>query len=62
MPRRTLAEFVREATARKGLAPDTPAVAIASATLPHQQHVAGALADLPRLAAALAPGAPWSRS
>lgn len=57
MPRATLAEFVREAIAH-GLAADTPAVAVASATLPDQQHVAGPLADLPGLVAALAPGAP----
>jgi uroporphyrin-III C-methyltransferase/precorrin-2 dehydrogenase/sirohydrochlorin ferrochelatase len=57
MPRRTLAEFVREAIAH-GLGPDTPAAAIASATLPGQQHVAGTLADLPTLAETLRPGAP----
>jgi uroporphyrin-III C-methyltransferase/precorrin-2 dehydrogenase/sirohydrochlorin ferrochelatase len=57
MPRRTLAAFVREAMAH-GLAGDTPAVAIASATLPAQHHVAGPLEKLPRLAQALAPGAP----
>ena len=57
MPRKTLAEFVREARAH-GLAPDTPAVAIASATRPEQHHVAGRLEDLPGLASGLAPGAP----
>jgi uroporphyrin-III C-methyltransferase/precorrin-2 dehydrogenase/sirohydrochlorin ferrochelatase len=57
MPRRTLAEFVAEAMAH-GLAADTPASAIASATLAAQHHVAGRLADLPALAAQLAPGAP----
>ncbi|WP_165357450.1 siroheme synthase CysG [Sphingosinicella sp. CPCC 101087] len=57
MPRRTLAEFVRAAMAH-GLGPDTPAAAIASATLPAQQHVAGRLVDLPALAETLRPGAP----
>src|SRR5207253_1101918 len=57
MPRRTLAEFAREAIAH-GLAAGTPAVAISSATLPAQQHVSGPLEDLPALAHALAPGAP----
>jgi uroporphyrin-III C-methyltransferase/precorrin-2 dehydrogenase/sirohydrochlorin ferrochelatase len=57
MPRKTLAEFVREAMAH-GLAADTPAVAIASATRPEQHHVVGSLADLPGLASGLAPGAP----
>ncbi|MBV9884726.1 MAG: uroporphyrinogen-III C-methyltransferase [Sphingomonadaceae bacterium] len=57
MPRRTLAEFAREAMAH-GLAAGTPAVAVASATLPAQQHVAGRLADLPGLVPSLAPGAP----
>jgi uroporphyrin-III C-methyltransferase/precorrin-2 dehydrogenase/sirohydrochlorin ferrochelatase len=57
MPRRTLAEFVTSAIAH-GLDPDTPAAAVASATLPGQQHVAGPLADLPALAGRLRPGAP----
>jgi uroporphyrin-III C-methyltransferase/precorrin-2 dehydrogenase/sirohydrochlorin ferrochelatase len=57
MPRRTLAEFVREAMAH-GLAADMPAIAIASATRPEQDHVAGRLEDLPGLASGLAPGAP----
>lgn len=57
MPRATLAEFVREAMAH-GLAAGTPAIAIASATRPEQDHVAGRLEDLPALASELAPGAP----
>jgi len=57
MPRKTLASFVREARAH-GLAGDTPAVAIASATRPEQHHVAGRLEDLPGLAASLAPDVP----
>ncbi|MGZ8311298.1 MAG: siroheme synthase CysG [Allosphingosinicella sp.] len=57
MPRRTLAEFVALAVAN-GLAADTPATAVASATLPGQRHVAGRLADLPALAEALPPGSP----
>jgi uroporphyrin-III C-methyltransferase/precorrin-2 dehydrogenase/sirohydrochlorin ferrochelatase len=57
MPRKTLAEFVREAMAH-GLAADTPAIAIASATRPEQHHVAGRLEALAGLASELAPGAP----
>ena len=57
MPRNTLAEFVGEAMAH-GLAADTPAIDIASATRPEQQNVAGPLEDLPRLASELAPGTP----
>jgi len=57
MPRKTLAEFVSHALAN-GLSPDVPAVAIASATLPAQRHVAGRIADLPALAEALPAGAP----
>jgi uroporphyrin-III C-methyltransferase/precorrin-2 dehydrogenase/sirohydrochlorin ferrochelatase len=56
MPRATLREFVDEAVAQ-GLDPDTPAVAIASATLPEQAQVAGPVVriharalDLPRFA------------
>ena len=40
MPRKTLGEFVRKALA-KGLDPATPAIAIASATLADEAHVAG---------------------
>jgi len=57
MPRKTLTEFVREAIAN-GLAADAPAIAIASASRPDQQHIAGSLVALPGLAAQLAPGAP----
>jgi uroporphyrin-III C-methyltransferase/precorrin-2 dehydrogenase/sirohydrochlorin ferrochelatase len=57
MPRGTLAAFVGEAMAR-GLSADAPAVAVASATLAAQHHVAGRLADLLALAQTLAPGAP----
>lgn len=57
MPRATLGELARSAIAA-GLAPDTPAVAIASATLPGQAQVAGTIATIKDLAASLPPGAP----
>lgn len=57
MPRKTLAEFVRKALAA-GLDPSTPAVAIASATLPQEARVAGAIHEINDLAAALPAGAP----
>ena len=49
MPRRTLDDFARKALA-KGLDPATPAIAIASATLPEESHVAGIVADIGALA------------
>lgn len=57
MPRATLGQLARSAIAA-GLSPDTPAVAIASATLPAQAQVAGTIATIKDLAAALPPGAP----
>lgn len=57
MPRKTLAEFAREALAQ-GLDPATPAAAIASATRPEQAHVAGTVAEIATLADALPKGAP----
>jgi uroporphyrin-III C-methyltransferase/precorrin-2 dehydrogenase/sirohydrochlorin ferrochelatase len=57
MPKRTLAEFVRKALAA-GLNARTPAVAIACATLPDEQHVAGPIGELPALAVSLPAGAP----
>jgi uroporphyrin-III C-methyltransferase/precorrin-2 dehydrogenase/sirohydrochlorin ferrochelatase len=57
MPRRTLAAFVRRALA-KGLDPATPAVAIASATLPEEARAAGTIAGIEARAAALPAGAP----
>lgn len=57
MPRKTLAEFVAAALAR-GLDPATPAVAVASATLPGHTHAAGCLADIAALARTLPAGAP----
>jgi uroporphyrin-III C-methyltransferase/precorrin-2 dehydrogenase/sirohydrochlorin ferrochelatase len=57
MPRRTLGDFVRRALA-KGLDPATPAVAIASATLPEEAHAAGTIAEIESKAAALPAGAP----
>jgi uroporphyrin-III C-methyltransferase/precorrin-2 dehydrogenase/sirohydrochlorin ferrochelatase len=57
MPRRTLDDFVRKALA-KGLDPATPAIAIASATLPDEVHVAGNVAEIGVLAETLPAGAP----
>jgi uroporphyrin-III C-methyltransferase / precorrin-2 dehydrogenase / sirohydrochlorin ferrochelatase len=57
MPRGTLAEFVRKALA-KGMDPATPAVAVASATLPGQAHVAATIGGIESLVPLLPPGAP----
>lgn len=57
MPRRTLDQFVRKALA-KGLDPATPAVAIASASLPEELHVAGTIAEIGALATSLPASAP----
>lgn len=57
MPRKTLGEFVRRALA-KGLDPATPAIAVASATLPGEARAAGIIADIEGHAAALPAGAP----
>jgi uroporphyrin-III C-methyltransferase/precorrin-2 dehydrogenase/sirohydrochlorin ferrochelatase len=57
MPRRTLDEFVRKALA-KGLDPATPAVAIASVSLPEERHVAASVAEIGALAERLPAGAP----
>jgi uroporphyrin-III C-methyltransferase/precorrin-2 dehydrogenase/sirohydrochlorin ferrochelatase len=57
MPRATLSEFARRAIAA-GLDPDTPAVAIASATLAAQAEAAGTIRDIAGRAAALPARAP----
>jgi uroporphyrin-III C-methyltransferase/precorrin-2 dehydrogenase/sirohydrochlorin ferrochelatase len=57
MPRKTLGEFVRKAFG-KGLDPATPAIAIASVSLPDEAHVAGTVAEIDALAADLPAGAP----
>ena len=57
MPRKTLGEFVRNAL-RKGLDPETPAIAIASATLTNETHVAAPVSQIEGLAADLPAGAP----
>ncbi|GMM92164.1 siroheme synthase CysG [Qipengyuania sp. MTN3-11] len=57
MPRATLAEFASRAIAA-GLDPLTPALAVASATLPQQADVRCSLASLPQMAAKLPEGAP----
>ena len=57
MPRRTLDEFARKAMA-KGLDPATPAIAIASVSLPEESHAAGIVAEIGALAEGLPAGAP----
>jgi len=57
MPRRTLPDFVRKALAA-GLDSQTPAIAIASATLPDQTHIGGRIANIVERAAELPEGAP----
>jgi uroporphyrin-III C-methyltransferase/precorrin-2 dehydrogenase/sirohydrochlorin ferrochelatase len=57
MGRRTLADFVRKALAA-GLDSQTPAIAIASATLPEQSHIGGRIADIAGRAADLPEDAP----
>ena len=57
MGRGTLAAFVARAIA-EGLDPSTPAIAVAAATRPDQQHVAASLAELPALTARLDRDAP----
>jgi len=57
MPRRTLSDFVRKALAA-GLDSQTPAIAIASATLPDQTHIGGRIANIVERAAELPDGAP----
>ena len=57
MPRGTLAQFSASAIAA-GLAADTPAVAIASATLPGQAQVSSSIGAIAELATQLPAGAP----
>lgn len=57
MPRKTLGEFVRNAH-RKGLDAETPAIAIASATLDDETHVAAPVSQIESLAVDLPAGAP----
>jgi uroporphyrin-III C-methyltransferase/precorrin-2 dehydrogenase/sirohydrochlorin ferrochelatase len=57
MGRRTLADFVRKALAA-GLDSQTPAIAVASATLPEQMHIGGRIADIAARAADLPEDAP----
>jgi uroporphyrin-III C-methyltransferase/precorrin-2 dehydrogenase/sirohydrochlorin ferrochelatase len=57
MPRRTLHDFVRKAMVT-GLDPATPAIAIASASLPEESHAAGIVAEIGALADGLPAGAP----
>jgi uroporphyrin-III C-methyltransferase/precorrin-2 dehydrogenase/sirohydrochlorin ferrochelatase len=57
MPRATLGEFACSAIAA-GLSPDTPAVAIASATLPAQAQVSGTITTIAGLARSLPPKVP----
>jgi uroporphyrin-III C-methyltransferase/precorrin-2 dehydrogenase/sirohydrochlorin ferrochelatase len=57
MGRRTLGDFVRKALAA-GLDSQTPAIAVASATLPEQSHIGGRIADIAGRAADLPEDAP----
>jgi uroporphyrin-III C-methyltransferase/precorrin-2 dehydrogenase/sirohydrochlorin ferrochelatase len=57
MPRKTLGRFVATAL-RKGLDPATPAVAVASATLGHQSHVAATVTEIDARAGELPAGEP----
>ena len=57
MPTRTLARLAECAIAA-GLDPDTPAVAVARATRPDEEVVAGTIATLPALVAAQVPPGP----
>lgn len=57
MPRKTLGEFVRKALAR-GLDPATPAVAVASATLPGQAEAAASVSAIAAAVEELPVGAP----
>ena len=57
MPRGTLCEFADKAMAA-GLAADTPAIAVASATLPDQAQVAGTIGTIAALAEGLPPRRP----
>ena len=57
MPKRTLAELSATAIAH-GLAPDTPAVAVAAATRPEQTVIAGTIANLAARVADASPAGP----
>src|SRR5438552_3033285 len=57
MPKRTLAELAATALAH-GLAPDTPALAVAAATQPQQQIIAGTIAAIARRLEDASPGGP----
>jgi uroporphyrin-III C-methyltransferase/precorrin-2 dehydrogenase/sirohydrochlorin ferrochelatase len=57
MPKRTLAELAATAMSH-GLAPDTPALAVANATQPQQQVIAGTIADIARRLDDAAPTGP----
>lgn len=57
MPKRALAELAATAQAR-GLAGDTPAIAVVAATQPEQEVIAGTIADIAARLAAAAPERP----
>jgi uroporphyrin-III C-methyltransferase len=57
MPKRTLAAFAATAMAH-GLAPETPAIAVAAATRPEQQVIGGTIANIAIRLAAADPEAP----
>ncbi|MEA2937757.1 MAG: uroporphyrin-III C-methyltransferase / precorrin-2 dehydrogenase / sirohydrochlorin ferrochelatase [Alphaproteobacteria bacterium] len=57
MPKKTLAELAAAAM-RHGLAPDTPAIAVADATRPEQQVIAATIADIAERLGDTAPDGP----
>ena len=57
MPKRALAELAATAQAR-GLAKDTPAIAVIAATRPEQEIIAGTISDIAARLDAAAPGRP----
>jgi uroporphyrin-III C-methyltransferase/precorrin-2 dehydrogenase/sirohydrochlorin ferrochelatase len=57
MPSKTIRELAATAIAR-GLATDTPTVAVASATRPEQQVISGTIADIADRLEAAAPAGP----
>jgi uroporphyrin-III C-methyltransferase/precorrin-2 dehydrogenase/sirohydrochlorin ferrochelatase len=57
MPKRTLAELTTTAMAH-GLEPDTPAIAVASATQPEQQIIRATIASIAKRLADVAPDGP----
>ena len=57
MPGKTIRELAETAIAH-GLAPDTPTIAVASATRPEQEVIAGTIADIAERVREAAPAGP----